>query len=215
MKNSSHEITIAIADDHVLMRSALAELINKFEHMRVLFEANNGRHLLEQLNAATFLPDICILDYYMPEMDGYETLLELKRSLPHIKVLALTMYDNAFNIKRMLRAGASGYLMKDSQPTDLQKAIIDIHEKEFYYSEKVPEELFEDAIKGKAPLSEREMEYLALCAQSLPDKLIADKMGIKMRSVANFRLSICNKFDLRTKTDLISFAGKIGMIPKK
>ena len=126
---------IVLVDDHVLLRNGLAELVKSLGHS-VLFEADNGKDLTAKLDAGS-LPDIVLLDINMPEMDGFETATWIKTNHPEIKVLALSMYDNETSIIRMLKCGAKGYILKDSEPAELKAAIHALMNKGFYYSDLV------------------------------------------------------------------------------
>ena len=99
--------TVALADDHVLIRNGLAGLINSFDDYKVLFQATNGVDLIDKLSHET-IPEIILLDINMPKKDGYETALWLKQNHPEVKILALSMYDNETSIIRMLKNGARG-----------------------------------------------------------------------------------------------------------
>lgn len=127
---------VVLVDDHVLLRNGLANLIRSFGEYAVLFEARNGMDLIRQLRPC-FLPEIVLLDINMPEMDGYDTALWLKRNFPEVKILALSMYDTDNSIIRMLKNGAKGYILKDSSPAELKKALDSVVRKGFYYSEMV------------------------------------------------------------------------------
>lgn len=214
--NSQPLIRVAIADDHTVMRKGIAGLINKFENIRVVMEAGDGQALLEQLKSAKALPDICILDYSMPEMNGHETLLEIKKRFPAVKVMALSMFDNEYNILQMLSGGAGGYLLKDCQPEVLNAALRSIYTTGVYYSDGVPKEKFETSKeKISSQLSEKEKQYLHLCCQGLLDKEIAEQMNISPRSVEPYRQSLCKKFKVKNKTDLIIFAIETGIVIRK
>jgi DNA-binding NarL/FixJ family response regulator len=113
--------TIALVDDHVLLRNGLAGLVKSLGH-EVLFEADNGRDLIDKLHPK-LVPAIILLDINMPEMDGYDTAKWLKKNYPGIKVLALSMYDNEQAVINMLKCGAKGYILKDSDPAQLKTAI--------------------------------------------------------------------------------------------
>src|SRR5882672_5837302 len=130
--------SVALVDDHVLLRNGLANLIRSFGEYVVLFEAYNGTDFIRQLQQKPrILPDLVLLDINMPEMDGYETALWLKRNHPEIKILALSMYDTDNSIIRMLKNGAKGYILKDSDPAELKMALESVIRKGFYYSETV------------------------------------------------------------------------------
>ena len=124
---------IVLTDDHILLRNGLAGLIKNLGH-HVLFEADNGKDLIEKLNSR-HLPDLVLMDINMPEMDGCEATEWLRKHHPKIKVLALSMYNNESAIIRMLKAGAKGYILKDSRPQQLEVAIDAIMKQGFHYSE--------------------------------------------------------------------------------
>src|SRR5437868_12739500 len=105
-----NKINIAMADDHVLLRNALASLINGFDNCRVIFEVNNGSELLARLKSGNPTPDLILLDLNMPVMDGYDSALWLRDNRPEIHVLMLTMYDSELTLIRLLQAGAKGFL---------------------------------------------------------------------------------------------------------
>src|SRR5215218_8337561 len=107
--------TLALVDDHTLLRSGLANLLRELGY-KVLCEANNGNDFIEQLKTCP-MPDVVLLDINMPVMDGYETALWLKKNHPEVKVLALSMYDDEYAIIKMLKNGAKGYILKDSDPS--------------------------------------------------------------------------------------------------
>ena len=126
---------IVLTDDHILLRNGLAALVKNLGHT-VLFEADNGKDFINKLDKK-ILPELVLMDINMPEMDGYETTLWLKTNYPAIKVLALSMYDNENSIIRMLKSGAKGYILKDSEPVELKSAIDAVITKGYYYSDLV------------------------------------------------------------------------------
>lgn len=114
--------TIAIADNHSLMRQAMAGYLTR-EGFQVILQAGDGRSLLDQLKSENLLPDICLLDIEMPEMDGYETATCLREEYPSIKVLGITVFENAVKKERMLSSGAAGLLVKSHNPEEWIEAI--------------------------------------------------------------------------------------------
>jgi len=122
---------VALVDDHVLLRSGLAGLIRSFGIYDVLFEACGGLDLIRQLQHCR-CPDVVLVDINMPEMDGYETAGWLKHHYPDIRVLALSMYDTESSIVRMLKNGAKGYILKDTDPNELKLALESVIDKGFY-----------------------------------------------------------------------------------
>ena len=128
--------SVALVDDHTLLRKGLANLVRNYSDYAVLFEADNGKEFIKELKLRS-LPDIVLLDINMPNMDGYETALWIKHNYPEIRVLALSMYDNEQSIIRMMKNGAKGYILKDVDPLEFKMALDSVIKKGFYYSELV------------------------------------------------------------------------------
>ena len=210
---------LSLADDHILLRNGLAQLVESLGHT-VLFEANNGiefKKLLDKNN----LPDIVLLDINMPEMNGYETAQWLKINYPEIKVLALSMYDNETSIIRMLKNGARGYILKDSEPAELKAAIHALEQKGFYYSDLVSGKLIHAInkmddegtdLKTPAPLSDREAQFLKYSCTELTYKEIADKMFLSPRTIDGYRDALFEKLKVKTRVGLVMYAIKSGIV---
>lgn len=210
---------IVLTDDHNLLRNGLAELVKNLGHT-VLFEADNGKHFIEKLNPAA-LPDIVLLDINMPEMDGYETAQWIKTNHPDIKVLALSMYDNETSIIRMLKCGARGYILKDSEPAELRAAIEALMGKGFYYSDLVSGKLMHainkmedssDGLKNLVPLSDRETDFLKYSCTELTYKEIADKMFVSPRTIDGYRDALFEKLQVKTRVGLVMYAIRNGIV---
>lgn len=214
------KIKVVLVDDHILLRNGLANLISSFDRYDVLFEANNGKDFLARLRA-TNLPDIVLLDINMPEMDGYETSLWLKKNHPQIKVLALSMYDNEASIIRMLKNGAKGYILKDIDPLEFKAALDSLVRKGFYYSDLVTGKLIHAVNSFEEPkstgktliqLNDRELEFLKLACTEMTYKEIADKMFVSPRTVDGYRDSLFEKLNCKTRVGLVMYAIKTGMV---
>lgn len=212
--------TIALADDHVLLRKGLADLVSK-QGFTVLFQADNGEDFLEKLKSNPE-PDVALLDINMPKKDGYETALWLKRNKPDIKIIALSMYDDENAIIRMLKNGARGYILKDSEPADLKAAIDSVLSKGYHYSEMVTGKLIhtintmdEDGseIKNTLGLNEREMTFLKLAATELTYKEIAEQMKLSPRTIDGYRDELFEKLNIKSRVGLVLFAIKNGIVP--
>lgn len=210
---------IVLVDDHSLLRNGLAELVKSQGHT-VLFEADNGKDYLTKLDKKN-LPDIVLMDINMPEMDGFETANWIKANHPEIKVLALSMYDNETSIIRMLKCGAKGYILKDSEPAELKAAIHALMDKGFYYSDLVSGKLMHainklddesDGLKSLAPLNDRETEFLKLACSELTYKEIADKMFVSPRTIDGYRDALFEKLQLKTRVGLVLYAIKNGIV---
>lgn len=207
---------IVIVDDHVLLRNGLAGLLKNQGHT-ILFEADNGQDFIEKLNASDKKPALVLLDINMPEMDGYETSRWIKTNQPKIKVLALSMYDNEAAIIRMLKNGAKGYLLKDSEPSELTNAIENILNKGFHYSELVSGKLINaihkiddgsEADTTMVKLNEREIEFLKHACSEMSYKEIAEIMCVSPRTVDGYRDHLFDKLQIKTRVGLVLFAIK-------
>ena len=205
-------IKIALADDHAILRKGVAEILSKFEGFSVIMEAGNGRELIFKMKAANTLPDVCIVDINMPEMNGYDTATELKKNWPDIKILALSMYDTELNIIKMLRHGANGYVLKDSDPEDLRVAIQRVIKDGYYHSELVTGRMLgilrDPGNKMENELNERELTFLSFCCTELTYKEIADQMFLSPRTIDGYRENLFKKLNITTRTGLAMYAIK-------
>jgi len=210
---------LSLVDDHTLLRNGLAQLAQSLGHT-VLFEADNGLELQKQL-AKKNLPDIVLMDINMPEMDGYETARWLKENHPGVKVLALSMYDNESAIIRMLKCGAKGYILKDSEPAELKAAIEDVMTKGYYYSDLVSGKLIhainkiEDngsEVNTLVNLNDRETEFLKYACTEMTYKEIADKMFVSPRTIDGYRDGLFEKLHVKTRVGLVMYAIKTGIV---
>jgi DNA-binding NarL/FixJ family response regulator len=212
-------IKIALADDHAILRKGVAEILARFEGFEVVMEAGNGKELLAKMEVAATLPDICIIDINMPEMNGYETTAAIKKAWPHVKVLALSMYDTELNIIKMLRNGANGYILKDNDPEDLRIAINEVHKNGFYHTELVTGRmlhLLHDAgSKVALDLPERELNFLKYCCTELTYKEIAEKMFLSPRTIDGYREALFEKLQTTSRTGLVMYAIKAGLVDLK
>jgi DNA-binding NarL/FixJ family response regulator len=129
------QYSIVIADDHLLIAKALTVIIDSFKKYKVLYEVPDGRALVEQFKHKHRVPDIVLLDINMPEMDGFETAKWLTQHHPDVLILALSMQNDEQTLIKMIKAGARGYLVKNIQPNELEKALDSLVEKGVYYSD--------------------------------------------------------------------------------
>lgn len=211
--------SIALVDDHSLLRMGLASLVES-QGNTVLFEADNGKEFLDKLDSNN-LPHIVLMDINMPEMDGFETTHWLKQNHPEVKVLALSMYDNETSIIRMLKCGAKGYILKDSEPAELKAAIAAIMDKGFYYSDLVSGKLMHainkmdddgDGLKSLVPLNDRETDFLKYACTEHTYKEIADKMFVSPRTIDGYRDALFDKLQVKTRVGLVMYAIKNGIV---
>jgi len=216
MSISSKSIQVAIADDHTLLRKALAKLIGSFDDYTIIFEADNGKEVKKKINEH-LVPDLVLLDVNMPEMDGFETAGWLNKNYPRIKVLALSMFNDERTIIRMLRQGARGYIMKHIEPEELKKALDSVVKRNFYLSEeisgKIISGLHRDADREEEPpsMTQREKDFLRLCCSEITYKDIAAKMFVSPRTVDEYRNSLFEKLKVKSRVGLVMYAMRNGM----
>ncbi|RZK66920.1 MAG: response regulator transcription factor [Pedobacter sp.] len=206
-------ISIAIVDDHTLFRSGLANLLSEFDEIDVIFQATNGVDMQKQIKLH---PDVklILMDINMPLMDGYAATQFVKKEYPEINVLALSMFEEEKAIIGMLKAGAGGYMLKESTPSDLVIAIKAVVEKGFYINEMVSGRLL-SSLKHDNPkplITEKELTFLQHCSTELTYKEIADLMNISPRTVDNYRESLFAKLNIKTRTGLVVYGIKHGLI---
>jgi two-component system, NarL family, invasion response regulator UvrY len=210
---------IVLTDDHVLLRNGLAALVKSLGHT-VLFEADNGKDFINKLDKSN-CPDVVLMDINMPEMDGYDTAQWIKTNYWDIKVLALSMYDNENAIIRMLKCGAKGYILKDSEPTELKAAIDALLTKGYYYSDLVSGKLIHainkiddegSDVNTVNNLNERETDFLKYACTELTYKEIADKMFVSPRTIDGYRDGLFEKLHVKTRVGLVMYAIKHGVV---
>ncbi len=212
------KINIAIADDHALLRKGLMGLLND-AHYEIKLEAENGKDLIQQLEKNGDI-HVVLMDLNMPVMDGFETTVWLNKNKPAIKVLALTMSNDDKDIIKMLRAGAHGYLLKDTEPQELKHAIDEVIRKGFYYSELISGKLIhsmnhahesdrmQQVIDSFAP---HEMQYIQHACSDLTHKEISVKMNISPRTVDGYRDQVYAKTNIQSRVGLVLFAIRHGI----
>lgn len=206
-------ITVAIADDHTILRKGVIELINSFGDFEIIIEATNGQNLIEKFEEAEILPNVCILDINMPILNGYETAKTIKERWPAIKILALSMYNNEYSIIQMLRHGAHGYILKDSDPSMLRDAIWHVHHHSYYCSELVTGKMIFEVNNNVTPiaLNQNEMNFLSMCGTDLTYKEMGEKLKISPRTIESFRDSLFYKLNVKSRASLVVFANNIGL----
>jgi two-component system invasion response regulator UvrY len=212
-------IKIAMVDDHVLLRNALASLINSFENCKVVCEADNGVELISKIRGQA-LPDIVLLDLNMPVMDGFETANWLKENQPEVHVLMLTMYDSELTLIRLLQAGVKGFLKKDIAPRDLHFAIKSVMQSGYYYSTQTAgrlANLFRNNSKDNlrlqnSMLNDQEIRFLKLACTDLTYKEIAQNMGITPRVIDSLRDQLFLKLDVKSRVGLAMVAIRNGIV---
>lgn len=210
-------IRIMIADDHEIVRNGLRSLIEKELDMEVIAEADNGRSAVRL--ALELAPDVVIMDIAMPELNGIEATRQIISALPRIKVIALSMHADKRYVMEMLKAGASGYILKDNAYEELARAIRTALKNQTYLSPQVTETVIGDYVQlaltasGSAfsLLSAREREVLQLLAEGNSTAQIAERLGISVKTVETYRQHIIEKLDIRSIAELTKYAIREGL----
>lgn len=218
MHREKNIIKIALADDHVLIRNAIATMIDSFEKCKVIHQSSNGKELTNAIIQGV-VPDIILLDLNMKEMDGFETAKWLQKNFPEINVLILSQYDSELALIRLLQRGVKGIVKKDVHPSELKTAIYSVMQSGFYYSNHITGKianLFRKNDEGNFQvknlmLSEQELAFLKLACSELTYKEIAVKMGLRIRSIDTLRETLFIKLDVKSRVGLAILTIRNGM----
>jgi two-component system response regulator NreC len=210
-------IKVLIADDHQIMREGLRAMLEKEHDIVVLGEAEDGR-MIERL-ARELAPDVIIMDVAMPDLNGIEATRQIVAELPGVKIIALSMHDDRRFVLNMLKAGAAGYMLKDSAFTDLAKAIRVVMSGKTYLSHEVTDIVVKDYVSSSQPaessafhlLSPREREVLQLLAEGKTSAQIGEKLHISIKTVETHRQQIMVKLKIRSVAELTKYAIREGL----
>ncbi|NOU45652.1 MAG: response regulator transcription factor [Bacteroidales bacterium] len=212
-------IKLIIADDHQLVVDGLQSILNQLSGFKVITTVSNGKELLKTLEIVE--PDIVLLDIDMPVLNGIETLKELKKRYPHIKIIILTMHEEKSLVKKMSDLGANGFIFKNVDKEELIKALENVNNGIPYFSvslrnESINNDLVADAGLShdykKGLLTEREIEIIKLIVEGLSNKEIADKLFISPRTVDTHRTNLMKKLEVNNVAGLVRYAIRNGFM---
>jgi two-component system response regulator NreC len=205
---------ILLADDHSVVRSGFRLLLSAQPDLEVVGEACNGREAVQQ--AAELRPDVIVMDVTMPELNGIEATRRVAIEVPRARVLALSMHKDAVYVREILRAGARGYLLKDSGEADLISAVRSVARGEAYLSPGIADAVLSDYRKHVTDpidlLSSREREVLQMIAEGKTNKEIANALKLSVYTVEAHRGRIMEKLNLHSAGELVRFALRNGLI---
>ncbi|MEC9397881.1 MAG: response regulator transcription factor [Myxococcota bacterium] len=209
----SDQIRILIAEDHQLMREGLRSLLADVEDLRVVGEVADGADAVQL--ASEQGPDVVIMDVGLPGLNGIDAARQLQAMRPDIHVLMLTMHDDAQTVDRALRAGARGFVLKGGGMETLCEAIRTVHQGAVYFDPGIAHFVLQGYLRSEEddrdPLTPREREILQLIAEGNTSQDIATRLGIKAKTVQNYRTQIMDKLDVRTTAGLVRVAMKLGL----
>ena len=212
------KIRILIADDHGIVRAGIRSLLAGQRDIEVVGEAGSGWEAIEQ--ATRLQPDVVLMDIAMGDLSGLEATQEIKERLPEVNVLALTMHDREEYFFAMLKAGALGYVLKESEPDELLAAIRAVHQGEAFLSPSVTKAVLEDYLAQRSDqvqsrydrLTLREKEVFRLAAEGKTTREMADMLHLSVKTLEKHRASMMRKLELHGLPELIKYAIRQGLI---
>jgi two-component system, NarL family, response regulator NreC len=213
------KLRILLGDDHTLLRQGLRKILQERPDWEVVAEAGDGREAVRQ--ALAVQPDIAILDIGMPLMNGIEATRQIVRRRPDIHVLILSMHANEAYIIQALKAGAKGYLLKDSADTELLRGVAVVASGKSFFSPAVAKVMLDDYVRHLAEkgiadrydtLSEREREIFQLVAEGRSNKEIAELLSVSLATIETHRAHVLQKLDVHNTAELVLYAVRRGVI---
>lgn len=212
------KIRILLAEDHTIVRKGIRSLLDNEPAFEVVGEAENGRDAVRK--AELLQPDIVLMDHTMPLLNGLEALRQIKKILPAIRVVILTMHTNEEYVFQFLQAGAEGYLVKQTAPTDLVEAIRAVYAGQSFLSPTISRTVIDEYVRHASSskvdsldkLTDREREVLQLLAESRTANEIAAQLNISVKTVGVHRMNLMQKLEISNATELIKFALRKGII---
>jgi NarL family two-component system response regulator LiaR len=204
-----------IADDHPVVRTGIRHLLETESGIELVGEAANGREAVNAVNQSH--PDVILLDLVMPELDGTGAIREIKAQNPGVRILVLTTFASDDKLYPAIKAGAMGYLLKDTEPEDLVRAIQQVHRGEYPLSPAIAQKVLREIARRAEepltsdPLTAREVEVLGLIARGLTNRQIADQLVISEATVRTHVGNILGKLHLATRTQAALYALREGL----
>lgn len=210
-----NRINILVADDHQIMREGILSLLDEVEAVNNIYEASTGREAFKKCQEHNEI-DIVFLDISMPDMDGIEAAEKIKEAFPGLEIIALSMLKDDESVRKMLKAGASGYVLKNAGKNDLLKAIENIRDGKPFYSEEITFQIMKDYIdssthaskNNSTDLTTREMEILQLIVEEYTNQEIAERLYISKRTVDTHRTNLLQKTNSKNTAGLVRYALK-------
>ncbi len=217
MKESDMSIRILLADDHKIVRDGLRALLKNQSGMEVIAEAGDGRSTVQMVQE--LLPNVVIMDIAMPDMNGIEATRQITATAPNVKIVALSMHSDKRFVAEMLKAGASGYLLKDCAFEELDNAIRAVIANRIYLSPKLADIIIKDYTRlfpktefsVFSILTLREREVLQLLAEGKTTKEISSSLNISAKTVETYRKQLMDKLDIHSIAELTKYAVREGL----
>ncbi|HKW21063.1 MAG TPA: response regulator transcription factor [Ktedonobacterales bacterium] len=215
----SGPIRVLLADDHTILRAGLKMMLSVQPDIEIVGEASDGRQAIAE--AQRVQPDVILMDITMPELNGIEATRQVKKLLPETRVLVLTMHENEEYLFQVLRAGASGYILKEAADTELISAIRSVYAGRFYLSPPAQAMMVGDYMQrvrtgeehdSYSGLTEREREILKLVAEGYTNNQIGERLVISPKTVDTHRTHVMDKLNLHSRAELVKYAMRRGLL---
>ncbi|NBB21372.1 response regulator [Runella sp. CRIBMP] len=211
---------VLLADDHLILLESLAALLEKKEGVQIVAKATNGLEALRIVEEVAV--DIVVSDLNMPLLGGIEFTIRVKERFPHIKVILLTMVEDASQIREAIQAGACGYILKSASPDELRKALTEVSEGRRYFSRDIEKQLASipnphvpnghEIVDGVPHLTKREIEVIRFIVHDFSSEAIAKQLNVSINTIETHRRNIFKKLRLNTVVGLVRFAIKHKLI---
>jgi DNA-binding NarL/FixJ family response regulator len=213
-----NKLRILVADDHAVLRDGLKALVSAQPDMEIVGEAENGQTTYER--AKELMPDVVLMDISMPELNGVQATELLRRDCPRVKILVLTAYKDKGYLDRLLKVGASGFILKLSAAEELIGAIRLVAEGKTYLDPQMVDRIAEGYVRSKTlkgevrqrELTSREEEVLRLIARGYSNKEISSQLKIAVKTVESHKANLMQKLELRSRTEIVRYAVRQGWL---
>lgn len=210
-------IRVLLADDHSLFRAGVHALLSSVEGVEVVGEADSGRKALDMVRART--PDVVLMDIAMPEMNGLETTTRVTKEFPAVRVIMLSMHAGEEYVMQALRAGASGYLLKDAATSELELAVRAVARGETYLTPTISKRVIDDYLMrttgSQGPvdqLTKRQREILQLIAKGYTSKEMAQMLTLSPKTIETHRTQLMKQLDIHDVAGLVRYAIRVGLV---
>lgn len=214
---NSNSIRVVLADDHSLFRAGIQALLTQIDGVDVIGEADNGRKALELVRANT--PDVVLMDIAMPEMNGLETASRVTKEFPGVRVIMLSMHAGEEYVMQALRAGASGYLLKDAATSELELAVRAVARGETYLTPTISKRVIDDYLmrttgtsNSTDQLTKRQREILQLIAKGYTSKEMAQMLNLSPKTIETHRTQLMKQLDIHDVAGLVRYAIRVGLV---
>lgn len=216
MSVKSKALRVVLADDHALFRAGLRALLHSLQGIQVVGEAGNGHEVIQLVERER--PDLVLMDIAIPELTGLEATARITKALPKVRIIILSMHANEEYVRQALHAGASGYLMKGAEPSELELAVKAVMRGDTYLTPAVSKKMVDDYLKQNSAdakggvLSPRQREVLKLIAEGRSTKEIAGHLDLSVKTVEGHRAELMRRLEIHDVAGLVRYAIRIGLV---